>query len=133
MPPSRCGPRPSRPAPAAGARREERSTASVGNERVGEQDRAGGAVEVRQPGDARALLELLDVGVERCHSPSPSEAAHTATAVPSSTSRASEITPPAPQPTSFSAERLVDALERRLGRREVGAGREHDASRRGRP
>ena len=33
-------------------------------------------------------------------SPSPSEAAHTDTAVPSSTSRASEITPPAPQPTS---------------------------------
>ena len=33
-------------------------------------------------------------------SPSPSEAAQTDTAVPSSTSRASEITPPAPQPTS---------------------------------
>ena len=71
-------------------------------EGVGEQDRAGGALEVGQARQrAGALLELLDRRVERQHlAVSPNEAAHTETAVPVSTSRASLITPPAPQPIS---------------------------------
>ena len=47
--------------------------------------------------------------------------------MPSSTSRISPITPAAPQPTSSAGrERLVDALERRLRRRQVRARGEHD-------
>ena len=56
--------------------------------------------------------------------PFSNAAAHTATAVPPSISRPSPTTPPAPQPISTSGcERVVDALERRLGRREVRAAR----------
>ena len=59
--------------------------------------------------------------------PPSSWAAHTATAVPSSTSRRAAITPPAAQPTSApGASAFVDRLERRFRRREVRAGGEHD-------
>ena len=51
--------------------------------------------------------------------PSPSEAAQTDTAVPSSTSRPCPITPPAPHPISPSgAQDLVHRLEHQLGRPE---------------
>ena len=56
-------------------------------------------------------------------SPPSSEAAQTDTAVPSSTSRSSPITPPAPQPTSSAGPSVsCTRLERRLRRRQVGAG-----------
>ena len=90
----RCAPDASPPSSgSSGDASAEEAQHGVGREAegVGEQDRAGGAVEVRQPGQrARALLELLDGGVERlARSPSPSDAAQTDTAVPSSISRPS--------------------------------------------
>ena len=52
-------------------------------------------------------------------------AAQTATAVPASISRASPITPPAPQPIRLAGlEHLVDRGERRVRRGEVRAGDE---------
>ena len=59
-------------------------------------------------------------------SPPSSAAAQTETAVPSSISRSSPITPPgAAADQRAGLEHLVDGLERRLGRREVGARGEH--------
>ena len=99
-----CGRRRSRPAAAAAAtpRERKRRTASVGNEN-GSASRIAPAAPSRsgRPDSAPEPSSISStVAWNGSTSPSPSDAAHTETAVPSSTSRASEITPPAPQPTS---------------------------------
>ena len=84
------------------ASQRKRSTASVGNEN-GSASRIAPAAPSRSgsPDSAPEPSSISStVAWNGSTSPSPSDAAHTETAVPSSTSRASEITPPAPQPTS---------------------------------
>ena len=80
----------------------KRRTASVGNEN-GSASRIAPAAPSRSgsPDSAPEPSSISStVAWNGSTSPSPSDAAQTETAVPSSTSRASEITPPAPQPTS---------------------------------
>ena len=120
---------PSTGTPASRSARK-RSTASVGNEN-GSASRIAPAAPSRSGSPVSApdaLLELLD---RRRGTASPRRRRATP---PRPTPRCRPrprarrpSTPPAPQPTSVvGRERLVDALERRLGRREVRAGGEHD-------
>ena len=78
-----------------------RSTASVGNENGSASRIAPAAPSSSGSPDSAPEPSSISstVAWNGSTSPSPRDAAHTDTAVPSSTSRASEITPPAPQPT----------------------------------
>ena len=99
-------------------------------ERVGEQDRARGARRGRAgptarrnpPRAPRRSRGTAAPRRRRARRPTPTPRC------PSSISRASLITPPAPQPIRLvGVEHLVDGAERRLRRGEVRAGREHHA------
>ena len=87
---------------------KKRRTASVGNEN-GSASRIAPVAPSRsgRPDSAPEPSSISStVAWNGSTSPSPSDAAQTDTAVPSSTSRASEITPPAPQPTSVIGESI---------------------------
>ena len=95
--------------------------------RIGQQDGPAGTREVRHAADRDAVLDLLDLGMKRRHDPvverrrphRHGRAALDLAAVPDDAARAAAD-------QDVRREHVVDALDRGLGGREMGAGGEHD-------